>query len=445
MATIMPFKGIRYNPKKIDHLNLVVTQPYDKITDQMQEEYYQKHPLSIVRLIRGKTLPEDTPTNNVYSRARDYFREWQKEGILVQDREPSLYAYDQEYTSQKGEKRVRKGFITALKLEEFSSGIVLPHERTHSKPKEDRLNLLKAAGANFGQIFMLYPDPENRVNQLLADAKQGKPDMEALAEYGVTHRVWRISDVETIDKVKKEMGDKSLVIADGHHRYETALNYRNWMREQNPNCTGEELWNYRMVTLVSMEDKGLTILPTHRLLHGLEGFDFQGFLKDCAKFFKVERTDGRDKLLGEMESRALNHMVQGRGAREHIFGLYAGRGEYHLLTLKDEGLVEDFVERGRAPEWKTLDVTICHSLIIENLLGVSQERVTAQENIGYIREPDEGIRGVDEGKYQLIIFLNPTRMTQVKAIAEKGEAMPQKSTDFFPKLLSGLVIFKLTE
>lgn len=436
MATIMPLKGIRYNPRKIDNLDLVVTQPYDKITDEMQEEYYKKHPLSIVRVIRGKTLPEDTPTNNVYSRAKDFFREWQKEGILVQDPEPSLYAYDQEYTPPTGEKRVRKGFITALKLEEFSSGVVLPHERTHSKPKEDRLNLLKATGANFGQIFMLYPDPENRVNQLLTGAKEDKPDMEALAEYGVVHRAWRISDKKTIDKVKKEMEDKSLVIADGHHRYETALDYRNWMREQNPDHTGEEFWNYRMVTLVSMEDEGLTILPTHRLIHSLERFDFQRFLKDCEKFFKIERADGKDKLLGEIES---------RGAEEHIFGLYASQGEYHLLTLKDEGLIEDFVEKGRAPKWKTLDVTICHSLIIENLLGISKERVAAQENIGYIREPEQAIRGVDEGKHQLIIFLNPTRMSQVKAIAEKGEAMPQKSTDFFPKLISGLVIFKVTE
>ncbi len=445
MAVIVPFKGLRYNPEMIDNLDLVVTQPYDKITDEMQEEYYERHPLNFIRIVKGKEYAQDTRTSNVYTRAGNLLGEWERGGILVQDREPCLYAYDQEYTLPTGERRVRKGFIAALRIEEFAQGVVLPHERTHSKPKEDRLNLLKATGTNAGLIFMLYPDPQNRVNGLLAGAKKNSPDMEARAEYGVVHRVWRISDTDTVEKVKREMAEKSLVIADGHHRYETALNYRNWMKEQNPGCTGDELWNYRMVTLVSMEDEGLTILPTHRLIHSLDGFDLEEFLKASEKFFSIERVESKDRLLEEMESRALKHTVQGRRAEEHVFGLYGGGGRFELLTLRHEKLIGDFVEKDRAPEWKTLDVTICHSLLIEHLLGISKERVAALENIAYIREPEEGIESVDDGECQLAIFLNPTRMDQVKAIAEKGEAMPQKSTDFFPKLISGLVLFKLTE
>ena len=417
MAEIKSFNGIRYSDK-IKDMFKVITQPYDKITKEMQKNYYNKSEYNIVHIIFGKTFPDDN--NNQYTRARDYFESWQNDSILIQDSKPSIYPYYQEYRWG-GRQLMRRGFICLIKLEDFSTGTVLPHERTMSGPKEDRLQLLRATKANFGQIFMLYPDPQNTVASLIEDqVREEEPIINTYEAYedNVRHKVWRIDNEEIVEEVKESMKDKTLLIADGHHRYETALKYYN----ENPNAS------YRMVTLVSMDDPGLIILPTHRAIHGLGNLD--NFLSKVNEFFEIEQMSSKEILFKVMEG------------KKHCFGLYFG-DKFYLLILKDEDLIDKFVEKNRSPEYKLLDVTVLHAILIEHILGISKEEQASKQKIDYLRNANLGIEGVNRGKYDLVFFMNPTRIDEVKRISEEKELMPQKSTDFYPKLITGLVINRL--
>lgn len=419
MAEIKPFKGIRYS-NKIEDLSKVVTQPYDKITKEMQEDYYNKSEYNIVRIIFGKTFPDDNQNNNQYTRARDYFERWQTDGILIQDSKPSIYPYYQEYRWG-GRQFLRRGFICLIKLEDFSTGTVLPHERTMFGPKEDRLKLLRATKANFGQIFMLYPDPKNTVASLIEDhIRDEEPIINTYESYedNVRHKVWRIDSEEIIEEVKKSVKDKTLLIADGHHRYETALKYFN----ENPNA------GYRMVTLVSMDDPGLLILPTHRAIYGVGNLD--NFLSKVSEFFEIEQISNKEILFKVMEG------------KKHCFGLFFG-GKFYFLILKDEDLIDRFVEKDKSPEYKLLDAIVLHAILIEHILGISKEEQASKQKIDYFRDVNLGIEGVNKGKYDLVFFMNPTQIDEVKQISEKKELMPQKSTDFYPKLITGLVINRL--
>jgi uncharacterized protein (DUF1015 family) len=414
MAEISAFNGIRYG-NRIKDLSQVVTQPYDKITKEMQENYYNKSEYNIVRIILGKTSPSDN--DNQYNRARDYFERWQNDGIFIQDSKPSIYPYYQEYRWD-GRQLLRRGFICLIKLEDFSIGTVLPHERTMSGPKEDRLQLLRATKANFGQIFMLYPDPQNAVASLIeSNISDKEPIINTYESYenNVRHKVWRIDEEEVIEEVKERMRDKTLLIADGHHRYETALKYRN----ENSNA------RYRMATLVSMDDPGLVILPTYRALHSVGNLD--DFSSKVSEFFEIEQMSSKEMLFKVMKG------------RKHCFGLYFG-GKFCILTLKDEDLIDRFVGKNRSPEYKLLDVTVLHAILIEHILGISKEEQASKQKINYLRDANLGIEGVDRGKYDLVFFMNPTRIDEVKRISEKKELMPQKSTDFYPKLITGLII-----
>jgi uncharacterized protein (DUF1015 family) len=415
MAEIRPFKGVRYNQKKVN-IEQVITAPYDRISPERQEDYYKKSEYNIVRIILGKAFPNDTEKNSRYTRARDFFEKWVKEDILRSDESPALYPYYQEYLTPDNKKMVRKGFTALVKLEDYSKGVVLPHERTLSKPKEDRLNLLRATRVNFGQIFMLYPDSENKIANILEnEIKNRAPaiSVSELYEPDVVHKLWVMDNKEVISEVTELMQDKILLIADGHHRYETALNYS----KENPEA------KYRMVTMVSMDDPGLLILPTHRALYGIE--NKESFLEKAKEFFFIEdvKRDIFDKMKGE----------------KYCFGLYIGN-KYYLLRLKNEKLIDRFVGSEKTKEYKRLDVTVLHSILIENILGISREKVARKENIDYLRDPEQGIKGVNSRKYDLVFFMNPTRIDEVKAIAEKKETMPQKSTDFYPKMITGLVM-----
>jgi uncharacterized protein (DUF1015 family) len=433
MAKILPFRGYRYNPEKIDTISDVISEPYDKITPEMQERYYQKHPRNIVRLIKGKTCPYDNESNNQYSRARDYLEKWIAEGILIRDEQETMYAYSEEYTLADEPPKIRQGFIALGKLEEFGKGGVKPHERTLAGPKADRLNLMRATGAQFGLIFMLYSDLSGEVNGTLAKFCGRAPDIAATDENGVTHRIWRIADRAAIEKVKALMEDKMLFIADGHHRYETALNYRREMREKGVKCLpGNENYDNRMMAFVSMEDSGLTILPTHRLLFNLTGEQVKTFSTRLASFFNVETCTKIGELLEK---------IKPEKPRDHRFGLYMN-GTYSLLVLKDESRVSALVSAEASDEWKRLDVTVLHTLL-EHLLGIDREKLEQQTNVAYERYAETAVRMVDEGRYQIALFLNPTKASQVARVAGRGERMPQKSTDFYPKLYTGLVINKL--
>jgi uncharacterized protein (DUF1015 family) len=440
MARIYPFRAWRYNPSAV-RLDDVVTQPYDKITPAMQQAYYQRSPYNLVRIILG--LPElfDAERGeNVYTRAARDFHAWREQGVLIQEKEPCVLAYAQRFTVPGSEAvKERRGFIALGKLHAYADGVVFRHEQTLSKPKSDRLNLLRATRAHFGQIFMLYSDPVGTVERILYDGN-GPADAEVTDEYGVLHRLWRVSDAATINLLSTAMADKKLIIADGHHRYETALNYGKESaangaerREHGAAQLAQPAYPEAaaMMTFVNMDSDGLTILPTHRVVHSLEGFDAGKFLQEAGKFFAVENlpeayADAYVKTLGEQKGIA--------------FAAVLTSGAY-LLRSKEEAsapLLMDLPERQRG-----LDLSHLHSILLEHVLGLTAEKVREQTNIRYLRDASEAVEQVRRGEAEVAFLTKPVTMEQLKEVAFAGEVMPQKSTDFYPKLLSGLAIYAL--
>ncbi len=495
MAKILPFRAYRFDVEKVGSLSAVVTQPYDKIDAKAQEEYYKRHENNIVRVTKGKEEPGDTDQKNKYTRAGGFLKQWIESGVLVRDEKPAVYAYYQTFslpggekrvhdgvsaagaasyqtfTVPGGEKKVRKGFIALGALEEFGKGGVHAHEHTLAKPKQDRLNLTRATGATTGHIFMLYADKKLSVNRITdAEAQSRPPDLSAKDDYGAIHEVWRITDSTKIEKIVKEMATKELFIADGHHRYETALNFREELRKKGAKWgEGTETPDSRMMTFVNMEDEGLVILPTHRLIHSLAGFDFKKFRAALDAHFNVREypfkqaapspcsccggaqpsreRERAEETVEAFESRARAEMLEDlkiEGQEAHVFGLAAkGTESYFLLTLKNEKEIDKLITETHSAEWKRLDVSILHALILEKMLGIDKKKLEAQENVEYVRQTEDALEGVRSGKFQLAFLLNPTKLSEVREIAGKGERMPQKSTDFYPKLLSGLLINKM--
>lgn len=428
MATIRAFRGVRYNPKRISDLSAVISQPYDRVRHGLQDKYYDQSPYTIVRIIKGKEEKGDGEERNVYTRARDYYRSWLQQGILMREDEPALYVLHQTITLPDGSRRTRKGLIAALELARFDEGVILPHERTHSGPKVDRLNLLRATEVNFGHIFTLYPG--NRINELLADGIEGQPgfQLRELFENDVLQQFWSVTDPKVIAAVVEEMASKrNLIIADGHHRYETALSYRDEMRAKWPDAPSNAGFNYRMLTLVSMDDPGLVILPTHRLIHSYGAMGGAHVRKKASELFDVVPVADRSALKAALAQAKSSHPR---------FGLYDGT--YAVLTLRDPTALEQLLP-GRSPAWRLLDVSVLHELFIERVLGIDKAAVERKENIEYLRDAQMGYDAVDGGKAQFLLVMNPTRMAQVRACTEADEKMPQKSTDFYPKVIGGLV------
>jgi uncharacterized protein (DUF1015 family) len=437
MANIRPFRGVRYNAHKVGDLSKVVTQPYDKIGPDLQDKYYDLHPYSIVRLIKGRESQDDAPDHNVYTRSREYCCAWLDAGYLLRDPAPAFYVYHQTFTRADGTELTRKGFIAALELVDFSEGVVLPHERTLAGPKIDRLNLMRATAFNFELIFVLYPDPENRIHALFDAAIANRPpdaDVQELFEQDARQRMWAVSDPETVARVMAEMGPKvGLIIADGHHRYETALNYRDEMRQKHPGAAANAAFNHAMISFVSMDDPGLVILPTHRVIHDYTTKTTAQVLADAAANFTVTELPNRA---------ALEAALAEARPDDRRLGFYDG--SYHLLRLKNLEIMGQAVP-DRSPEWRQLDVSILHELIIERVMGISKAQVEAKTYLDYYRELDLALEDVDSGQALCVFIMNPTRISEVKACSDKGEKMPQKSTDFYPKMISGLVTMDVGE
>ncbi|MEI6632957.1 MAG: DUF1015 domain-containing protein [Chlamydiota bacterium] len=430
MAAIYPFRGYRYNQEKVKDVGLVFAEPYDKITPELQEKYYRRHPYNIVRFSKGKTTAQDSPKDNQYTRARAFLDACIAEGILVREAIEALYVYEQEYSFAGGPVKTRRGFIALGRLEEFGKGGVMPHERTLAGPKADRLNLMQATAAQSGLIFMLYSDPEQAVTRALSQATRRPPEIEARDDDGVVHRVWVVTDPGVHRAVQALMKEKALFIADGHHRYETALNYRREMRGKGVKCLpGNECFDNHIMAFISMEDLGLTILPTHRLLHHLAPAQVATFPEKLGRFFARERCRGLEEMLDRMKT--------GRPG-DHRFGLYLGKA-FTLLTLRDEAAAASLMRADASPDWKKLDVSIIHA-IMEALLGIDRKKLEEEAHVAYERYADAAVAAVDAGDRQMAIFLNPTKASEVARVAGNGERMPQKSTDFYPKLYTGLVL-----
>jgi len=406
LATVKPFQPYRYTPQAGDPAKLL-TQPYDKINPAMQAKYLAASPYNLVRVILGERDAKDNASDNVYTRAAKYLDEWIRDGILAQDPKPGFYAYFQDFAvPDTNERATRMGFIGLGKVEDYSAGVVYRHEQTLSGPKKDRLELLRHTRGHFGQIFMLYPDREGAVDQVLARASAGAPELDVLDEYGARHRLWPITDEATTQLMQSLMRDKKLLIADGHHRYETALAYRN----ENPGVPAVE---YVMMTFVNMHSPGLKILATHRVLRNLEGFQ-------AAALLAKARTSGWSVREGMPE--------RGVHAGTVRIGLVAASRAYVLERQRRDG---------------ELDVPVLHAEILGGLLGISEESVRDERYITYLRGADAAVAEVREKGAQAAFLLDPTPIDEMARIAFAGGVMPQKSTDFYPKLLSGVTIYRL--
>jgi uncharacterized protein (DUF1015 family) len=444
MARIYPFRALRYNLAQVSAQD-VVTQPYDKITPAMQQAYYQRSAYNLVRIILR--MPElFDKEGDLYTNAARDFRAWREEGILAQERQPCVFAYAQRFTvpGQPGVTKERRGFIALGELYDYSREVVFRHEQTLSKPKSDRLHLLRATRAHFGQIFMLYSDPAHSAEEVLfANGSAGEtlPDIEVTDEYGVVHRVWKVTDPARINLLTTALEDKKLIIADGHHRYETALNY---MKERGQPPAPESCERMSaglpqppypeaaaMMTFVNMDSEGLVILPTHRVVFGLTGFEAARLLEAVRPYFEIAEVE-RDP--GTVMGR-----LSGIGEKTAFVAVTA-KG-WFLLTAKAEAVAEAL--RGIPARQRQLDIVQLHSLVLEKLLGISQEAIRDQTHLRYVRDAAEATDQVARGEANVAFLMNPVTMEQLREVAFAGEVMPQKSTDFYPKLLSGLAIYAL--
>jgi uncharacterized protein (DUF1015 family) len=439
MAYIAPFRALRYDSARVD-LTQVVTQPYDKITPEMQNRYYDASPHNLVRIILGKPQPTDHGEENIYTRAAASFQDWRRNGILPQDPQQSLYQYVQRFQPPGGGAELeRRGFIALGRIEDYSAGIVHRHEQTLAKPKADRLQLLRATRAHFGQLFMLYSDAAGAIDGALSasSATDRDSDIELRDEYGVSHQVRRVSDPNIIEIVRGKMRDKKLIIADGHHRYETAMNYRNERRAiDGPAPDSSELAPYELVmmTFINMDSPGLVILPTHRVVHGLDSFS-PDMLRDRARsYFSVEEVDPSIDA-----ARAVGLL---RSAGQAGTALLAVAADRAFLFDTPRALGSDRF-RGLSIRQQSLDVVQLHKCLLEGVLGISEDAIRDQTNISYIRDAAEALARVRKEEANVAFLMNPVRMQQVRDIAFASEVLPQKSTDFYPKLLSGLTIYAL--
>jgi uncharacterized protein (DUF1015 family) len=438
MAYVEPFRALRYDPAQVD-LSRVVTQPYDKITPAMQSRYYDADPHNLARIILGKPQPSDHLEENVYTRAAASFRDWRRQGFFLQDPEQSLYQYIQRFQPPGGGAELeRRGFIGLGRIEDYSAGTVHRHEQTLAKPKSDRLELLRATRAHFGQLFMLYSDPAVEIDEALSvsSTTNTENNIELRDEYGVLHQLRRVTDPAVIQLVCGKMREKKLIIADGHHRYETALNYRNECRARQGTVSSSELAPYELVmmTFINMDSPGLVILPTHRVVHGLESFSPDALRDHARSYFSVEEVDPSitaNRALGILRAagKAGTAMLGVTGNRAFLFDTPRPAATSLLRSLP-------FLQQ-------SLDVVQLHKCLLEGVLGISEEAIRDQTNVSYIRDAEEALTRVREGSANIAFLINPVRVRQVRDIAFAGEVLPQKSTDFYPKLLSGLTIYAL--
>ena len=445
MAQVFPFRAFRYNPARAP-FDRVLTQPYDKISPAMQEKYYAADPHNLITVEKGRSFPGDTAQNNVYTRAASALEAWIHNHIVEQDSAPSFYAYTQEFTVPgTGERRVRRGFIGAGQLEEYSAGVVFRHEHTLSGPKADRLELLRHTKTHTGQLFMLYSDPQRRVDAILAEAESAATATELRDEYGVVHRLWAISDAQRAAAIHQAMADQKLVIADGHHRYETALAYRNECRARAGKIDPAAPFERVMMTFVNTQSEGLTILPTHRVAVHIHDFSWTAVRRYLEPWFAAESFPfSNDSQKAEARHNFLACLTNARQKR--AIGVYpaadSGKRAYFVLTLRDGANLAQLLPNV-SPLQRELDVVLLHEGILEPALGITPQAVTAEAHLTYEREASAALDAVDSGRAQISFLLNPCGVDQVVKIATAGEVMPQKSTDFYPKLLSGITMYRL--
>jgi uncharacterized protein (DUF1015 family) len=429
MAKILPFKGILYNQAKVKNLESVMAPPYDVISPQMQEELYKAHLNNIVRVILGRELKGDNKKNNKYKRAAGLISKWLRGGILKKDRKSSIYIYEQEYL-YKGKPKKRIGFISLMRIGDPSSSLVLPHEYTFSKPKKDRLNLIRQTKANTSPIFCIYRDDGNKITSLLKRYSAAREPIIDMHIEGVGHKVWQLSDSKTISRIRKGLDRKQVFIADGHHRYEVALGFRDEMRRRLGKKRAKKFDNL-MVYLSSLTDEGLTIFSTYRVIRNLGKVRWDDLKKKLARYFDIEKVKDKAAMFKKLE----------KAKTGYIFGVYFKNHSFYILKLKNSEILDDAIKVDKSHEWKRLNVTVLHFLVFDHILHIDEFSAN-DRNIIYTRDEDYAINLVDQGECDIVFFQLPTKVAEVQNIAKGGDRMPHKSTYFYPKLLTGLVINK---
>jgi uncharacterized protein (DUF1015 family) len=432
MVKVSPFKGIIYNKEKIEKLDDVMSPPYDIISSDMQKELYRKNSHNFVRLILGIQNPKDDDRNNRYVRAEKQYEKWIKEFILKESEKNAIYPYKIEYNFD-NKSKIMSGFFVLLKLDSDYK-YVKAHERTLSKPKADRLNLIRSCKANFEPIQLLYIDEKDEIRKKI-DETLDEPLINVKGYDGFIHKLWKLEDENIHTMITEFFENKILFIADGHHRYQTAVNYSDEMREKTGNTDNDAPFNYRMVILVNMFDNGLSILPTHRLIKKSD-IDIEDLVKKLDTFFNIDEVIVENKNI-DLIIKSIREGL--KTETEHKFVMYV-KDKYYILELKDEKAMHDLAF-DHSKIWQTLDVSILHKIILEYLMEINQDNL--EDHVKYTRVDEEAIHFVDEGLYDLSFLMNATKIDELKAIADAGEHMPQKSTYFLPKMLSGLVLYKM--
>jgi uncharacterized protein (DUF1015 family) len=448
MALVQPFRAFRYNPAVAD-FGKVLTQPYDKISPAMQEKYYAADPHNLIAIEKGRAVKDDNPQSNVYTRAAASLNRWIGEHVIQQDPAPAFYAYTREYdVPGTSLRRTRRGFIGLGKLEDYSANVIFRHEHTLSGPKADRLELLRHTRTHTGQLFMLYSEPHRQVDAVLEQAQSAAaPVTELTDEYGVVHRLWMIADPHQIVSIQNAMANQKLVIADGHHRYETSLNFRNESRTRAGKLIPDAPYEFSMMTFINTRSEGLTILPTHRVVANLRDFSWSAIRRYLEPWFATEvfAFEGESQRQ-EVAEKFLRQLSAAKAQR--AIGVYpapeSGYRAFYLITLRAEADIAQILP-GLSPLQRELDVVLLHQGILEPALGITPHAVASESNLSYKREAAAALDAVDRGAAQVAFLLNPVDVDLVVKVATAGEVMPQKSTDFYPKLLSGITMYRIPE
>jgi uncharacterized protein (DUF1015 family) len=434
---IKPFKGIRFDPKVVGDVGKCIAPPFDMIDPDLRQQLYEKSEYNIVRITKGKTTSTDNEHDNQYTRAADYLNHWIKSGVLKQDAEEAIYAYVQDFQLADTPYQ-RINFIALAKLEEFGP-IVRPHEQVFEKPMTDRLNLIRATATKFGLVFMLYEDKQKIAEKIIENAAAKKPILDFVSDDNIRQRLFAIADRTDVNAMVKMMSYKSCIIADGHHRYTTGLTYS---KE-----SGNPAARYQMLSFTNLCQDGLKLLATYRLLNNLKNFNIVKLITGLKKNFTVfelpfdssgSKTDAKQKMIAQMKTEY--------NANRNAFGIYGGDSVFYLSVLKDKRFM-DYAAPDKSQAWKSLDVSVLHKLVLEKLLGIDEQKLTKDGNVEYVKgDPDavdDSIRLVDDGQKQVFFLVNPVKMQQLQMVTANGERMPQKSTYFFPKMYTGLVIQKI--
>jgi uncharacterized protein (DUF1015 family) len=437
VAGVKAFRGVRYNPEVVSDLSLVTTPPYDVISPEQKRAYQERHPKNVIRLTLGESMPGDDEKNNWYKRAADYLNGWLEEGALLRDEEESFYLLRRDYVGRWGDVHVRHGFSALVRIEDPEKRVILGHELTFDDVIVDRLRLIEATRANLCPIFALYSDPKGEVISAIKSSVR-EPLATMSLEDGSLNTLWRSADPEMFRFVGEKMEDKVIFIADGHHRYATSRLYRNEMRRDDGKNTGSEPYDYVLMTLVALEDEGLAIYPPHRLISGVRDFDGAAFLDGLEEYFDVAPVVHHGPLSEQVDN--LVRLMDANAGKNHCFGVLLKDAAPRLLTLKHEMDAHPWFTSVRASVRNELDVPILHRLIIEGMLGVS---ATCDRHVRYKPDEQEVAELVQKGEVQVGLLINPPTREDVQRVSLAGELMPHKSTYFYPKLLTGLVMNKM--